>query len=112
MAMEREDEPFTVEAADGTVRPFGELDLATVGPVRDALQTQAAAHDDVTLDLGGLRFLDTSGLRLVLETVDASRRDGFSFTVLPGPPEIQRLFDLAGVTHLVPFAGGADASPQ
>ena len=37
MAMER-DEPFTVEAADGTVRPVGELDLATVGPVRDALQ--------------------------------------------------------------------------
>ena len=60
----------------------------------------------MTLDLGGLRFLDTSGLRLVLETVESSRRDGFTFTVLPGPPEIQRLFDLAGVTDMVPFAGG------
>jgi anti-anti-sigma factor len=107
--MERGDESFTVEVEDGTVRPCGELDLATVTAVRDALRAQVAAHDHVTLDLGGLRFLDTSGLRLVLETVDAARQDRFSFSVLPGSAEIQRLFELAGVTHLVPFADGNDS---
>ena len=30
----------------------------------------------VTLDLAGLRFLDTSGLRLILETAEAARRGG------------------------------------
>jgi len=99
---------FTVEAGDGVVRPHGELDLATAGMVRDALREQAGAHGRVTLDLGGLRFLDTSGLRLVLETVEASEREGFGFTVLRGAPEVQRLFDLAGVTAMVPFANGAD----
>ena len=71
-----EEMAFTVEAGDGVVRPHGELDLATAGLVRDALREQAGAHGRVTLDLGGLRFLDTSGLRLVLETVEASERDG------------------------------------
>jgi anti-sigma B factor antagonist len=99
---------FTVEAADGVVRPRGELDLATAGRVRDALRDQAGAHGRVTLDLAGVRFLDTSGLRLVLETVEDSERDGFAFTVLRGTAEIQRLFDLAGVTAMVPFANGAD----
>jgi anti-sigma B factor antagonist len=107
-----EDMAFTVEEGDGVVRPRGELDVATAGLVRTALQKQADEHGRVTLDLGGLLFLDTSGLRLVLETVEASRRDGFEFVVLPGAPEVQRLFDLAGVTNMVPFANGGDPAQQ
>ena len=62
----------------------------------------------MTLDLSGLRFLDTSGLRLVLETAEAARRDGFGFTVLPGNAAVQRLFHVAGVTELVPFSDAGE----
>jgi anti-anti-sigma factor len=99
---------FTIEAEGGVVRPRGELDVATTGQLREALRDQAERHGNVTLDLGQLRFLDTSGLRLVLETAEAARRDGFAFTVLPGVPEVQRLFDLAGVSGMIPFADGKD----
>ena len=109
--MDPDDLAFTVETEDGVVRPRGELDLASADQVRDALREQSASRAHVTLDLAELSFLDTSGLRLILETVEASRRDGFSFTVRPGSPEIQRLFDLAGVTQLVPF-DGADAGER
>ena len=104
--MHPEDMAFTVHAEDGVVRPRGELDVATADQVRQALREQAAAHGSLTLDLGGLRFLDTSGLRLALESAEAARRDGLPFTVLRGAPEVQRLFDLAGVTAMVPFADG------
>ena len=106
--MHPEDMAFTLEEGDGIVRPRGELDLATADLVRGALQKQAGEHGRVTLDLGGLLFLDTSGLRLVLETAEASRREGFEFVVLPGAPDVQRLFDLAGVTGMVPFADGGE----
>ena len=112
--MDRDELQFTVAIGGGpdgsVVAPRGELDMATQGSLRAALERQAA-RGAVTLDLSGLRFLDTSGLRLILETAEASRRDGFTFTVLPGSPAVQRLFDVAGVTELVPFGergeGGA-----
>jgi len=104
--MDRDEIEFKVEVGGGSdgsvVKPYGELDMATQGELRAALVRQAAAGA-VTLDLAELRFLDTSGLRLILEMTQAARRDGFTFTVLPGRPAVQRMFEVAGVTDLVPF---------
>jgi anti-anti-sigma factor len=102
---------FTVEVGggpDGTVvAPRGELDVATQAELRAALRQQAE-RGAVTLDLSGLRFMDTSGLRLILETAEAARRGEFTFAVLPGSPVVQRLFEVAGVTELVPFRNGEE----
>ena len=106
-AMDPDEIEFSVDVGGGpdgsVIAPRGELDMATQGELRTAIEQQAA-RGAVTLDLSGLRFLDTSGLRLVLETAEAARTKGFAFTVLPGIPAVQRLFDVAGVTELVPFA--------
>jgi anti-anti-sigma factor len=105
--MDREEIEFTVDVKSGddgsVIAPRGELDMATQGELRDAL-AQHAGRGAVTLDLSGLTFLDTSGLRLILETADAANRNGFAFKVLPGIPAVQRLFEIAGVRELVPFA--------
>jgi anti-sigma B factor antagonist len=102
---------FTVEVGGGpdgsVVAPRGELDIATQGELRAVLEQQAE-RGAVTLDLSGLSFMDTSGLRLILETAESSRRGEFAFAVLPGSPRVQRLFDVAGVTELVPFRDGEE----
>jgi anti-sigma B factor antagonist len=112
--MDPDETQFAVEVASGpkgsVVAPRGELDIATQAELRAALERHAA-QGAVTLDLAGLRFMDTSGLRLILETAEASRRDGFPFAVLPGPPAVQRLFEIAGVTELVPFRDGEEEGP-
>ena len=104
--MDAEEVVFTVAVdaePDGVrITPRGELDVATQGALREVLERHAGAAS-LALDLGALRFLDTSGLRLILETAEAARRDGGGFAVLPGAPEVQRLFELAGVAELVPF---------
>jgi anti-anti-sigma factor len=103
--MDAEEVAFTIDVAElpGGVRitPRGELDVATQGELRAVLERHAAGA--MTLDLGELAFLDTSGLRLILETAEAARRDRREFAVLRGSAAVQRLFDLAGVAELVPF---------
>jgi anti-anti-sigma factor len=109
--MEPEDVQFTVEVltgADGpVVVPRGELDVATQAELRAVLEREASAGSALTLDLSQLRFIDTSGLRLVLEVAEAARRAGTEFVVVPGSAQIQRLFEVAGVVDLVPFREGA-----
>jgi anti-sigma B factor antagonist len=105
--MHQDEIEFAVEVDGGTVVPRGELDIATQGELRAVLLREAAGGA-VILDLSRLRFIDTSGMRLILETAAAAKREGFDFTVLPGSPSVQRLFEVAGVTELVPFRNGEE----
>ena len=108
--MDQDEIEFRVEVDGGTVVPRGELDIATQGELRAALVRQAE-QGAVILDLSRLHFIDTSGMRLILETAEAARRQGFEFTVLRGSPSVQRLFEVAGVVELVPFRDGEEGGP-
>jgi anti-sigma B factor antagonist len=85
------------------VQAFGELDLDTAHRVDAALdQVRADGCPDLVLDLRGLTFMDSTGLRLVIRWDTAARQDGFRFAVVPGPDVVQRVFRLTGMEdHLV-----------
>ena len=75
-------EPFTCnvtpERDHVIVAPRGELDMATVGILEQELrQLHGSGFNRIVLDLGGLSFMDSSGLHLVMRwTADASRDAG------------------------------------
>ena len=103
--------PFAVEVEPHreivSVRPRGELDLATTDLLRDRIQDLVAAGSPrVLLDLRGVTFIDSTGLRLVLELERWSRADGWTLGVVDGSPEVGRIFDLTGVRPVVPFVDG------
>jgi anti-anti-sigma factor len=92
------------ERDTASVRTVGELDIATV-PVLSA-QVAALREADcrrVIVDLSDLAFIDSSGLRFLLECSAEARQDGFTLAVLPGPPAVQRLFALTDTTDDLPF---------
>jgi anti-sigma B factor antagonist len=108
MGSEVEVAPFTVDArwAGGTlhIEPRGELDVAT----RDEFNRCAAAAleqrcDRLVLDLSGLHFVDSVGLKCVLDLWNRSRSEGFPLTVVPGQRQVQRAFALSGLDGLVPL---------
>lgn len=88
-----------------TVAVAGEVDIATAGEVRAALAVALpTAAETVVLDLGGVTFLDSSGVHAVLDAVRHAQALGRRFVVLPGPAPVHEVFELAGVTGHVPFA--------
>ncbi len=101
--------PFTCEveiaAERAWVRLAGELDLATV-PALDARLERLAdgGEREIFVDLGELSFIDSSGLHLLVKWSRRAIEEGVAFSLGPGPPAVQRVFSLAGVEHLLPFA--------
>ena len=92
------------EADAARVCPSGTLDLATAPQLEQELERlRDAGIRRLTVDLRGLVFMDSSGLRLVLRWTDAGRADGFTVGFLPGPPAVQRVFEVTGTVEHVAF---------
>jgi anti-sigma B factor antagonist len=88
------------------LRPRGELDIATVPRLRDAI-AQRRPDEGIVLDLRDLAFLDTSGLQIVVEVGRRARTEGFELTLVRGAKGVQRVFEIAGLVDMLPFADRA-----
>ena len=55
------------------------------------------------LDLGGLTFLATSGLSVLVDANARAREHGASLTFYHGGPEVERMLKLSGVDRLLHF---------
>ena len=103
------EKPFTCEVvvADekAWLRPAGELDLASV-PVLDGHLERLASggQREITVDLSDLTFIDSSGLHLLLKWSKRATEAAIEFSLITGRPAVQRVFALAGVEQLLPFA--------
>jgi anti-sigma B factor antagonist len=86
-----------------TLRPTGELDIATAPKLERALHDGRRRGDEVILDLAGLEFLDSTGLRVIVRGVEAAVREGWDLRLRHGPPAVRRVFEIAGVLGALPF---------
>ncbi len=93
------------------VAPRGEIDLATVDLVREAVERELQTGDDLVIDFRGVGFMDTSGLRYVLQLHDEARRDGFDLRLVRGPGAVQRVFEVSGLDARLPFVDDPAEQP-
>ncbi|MGH2853279.1 MAG: STAS domain-containing protein [Solirubrobacteraceae bacterium] len=97
---------------DGTVSIAleGELDLAGARQLEESLA--AAEREDPALlvvDLEGLQFIDSTGLRLLLQADARARERGYELVLRPGEPAVQRAFEVTGALTVLRFE---DAPPS
>jgi anti-sigma B factor antagonist len=73
----------------------GELDLSTVGKVESELDLAEARRPQlIVLDMSGLTFLDSTGLRLVVTADERARGDGRRLVIVRGPDTVNRVFTI------------------
>jgi anti-anti-sigma factor len=77
----------------------GELDLSSALLFDEELRRieDDAAADTVELDLRDLKFMDSTGLRLILSAHQRARKAGRHLRIIPGGDAIRRIFRLTGV---------------
>jgi anti-sigma B factor antagonist len=92
--------------AHHTLVLIGELDVASAPLLEAALRRIGTnAAETITLDLSGLTFMDSAGLRVVLVARELCDGLGCELQLVPGSGQIQRLFEVTGLLDQLPFRG-------
>jgi len=86
-----------------TIRLAGDLDVASKGLLDDAVAGVAASARRITLDLTSLRFMDSTGVRAIVDLNERCARDGVEVRIIRGPKAVQRVFELLGLLDVLPF---------
>ena len=99
-------------ASDHVLQVTGELDIATVAVLRDAVGKAIAEGPSALLvDLTTTRFLDSTGCRELVRTAKAGRAAVIAIEVVAPPDNwrVRRVVDFVQLSAVVPVH---DALPQ
>lgn len=88
----------------------GELDLSTIEKVEQELaRVEADAPDVIVLDLSGLTFLDSTGLRTIVTADQRARRAGRRVVVRRGPDTVHRIFTITRLDERLEMVEDTDS---
>ena len=91
------------------VRLEGELDLASAPLLQDAIESaDGEASSTLVLDLQELRFIDSTGLRMLLWASERCRDHAHAFAMTPGSEQVQRLLAISGAGEHLRIIASAD----
>jgi anti-sigma B factor antagonist len=93
-----------------TVRPTGELDLSGAAVLEAELDRLAEDPGlaAVVLDMRGLEFMDSSGLRLVVVADMRAREAGRRFSLIRGGETVHRVFEITRMSDRLDFVDAAE----
>ena len=100
----------TITVTDGaaTVTLSGEFEMAATFTVEPAVERalETPQLDAVTLDLSAVTFIDSIGLGVVGRLAGELQARGIALRIVPGPREVQRVFESVGMADALPFDRG------
>lgn len=96
---------FEVHLSDGsdplTVAATGELDAASATTLAEALTGASDQAGSVVLDLAGVTFIDSSGLRVIASEHVAATEAGRSLRIVGASERVRRIFEMTGLETLI-----------
>ena len=86
----------------------GELDLASAPTFRAQLVEDGNSANAVLIDLGNLRYLDSSGINVFLDANAAFSRSGRRFALVGPSPAVRRILSVLELERLIPTFDSLD----
>ena len=100
----------TKNGAVAVIAARGELDLSGATVLEAELDRLAAEPElgTVVLDLRGLEFMDSSGLRLIAVASQRARERGRRLALVPGSEQVMRVFEITRMRERLDFVDGPE----
>lgn len=89
----------TTMADDGTISVAGDIDMAGGPILEEAMmkrESQLSASDDLVVNVDGVQFIDSSGLRSLLAASRRAAARSGRLELRSVGPEVIRLFEITG----------------
>jgi anti-sigma B factor antagonist len=84
------------------LRLRGEFDLTSERGFHDSLEEVSWPRiERVEVDLRRLSFIDSAGLRAMLELLSRSRRDGFELDIVAAPGRVRAVLETTGLDRVL-----------
>lgn len=81
----------------------GELDVATAPRLRrEAVRLVSGGDVNLILDLGGVDFLDSTGLGVIIGILKRVRSHGGELAVVGLEPKVRKVFEVTRVLEILP----------
>jgi anti-anti-sigma factor len=92
----------------------GELDGASAPELLEAFRELASSGEvqRLTLDLGRVEFIDSAGLRALIEIEQEAGRQDVPLVVVPAPEAVTQLLEVAGVAERLRLVDDGPSQPR
>lgn len=96
-----------IERNEATLKVTGEIDAHSAPELHAAL---AEGHDggDTVVDMAGVDFIDSSGLRVLLEAHAAAEAEGRQLIIAEASLAVKRLVEISGLDSHLNVRSGDD----
>jgi anti-anti-sigma factor len=99
-----------VEHGTTTLGLEGELDLASARRMEESLAAiEGEKPARLVVDLTRLAFIDSTGLRLLIQADARAREWGGRLVLRPGDTSVQKVFELTGALDVLSFEDAPEA---
>lgn len=87
-----------IEEIEGGFRLSGEIDASCIESLAQALNPLPSGNGDITIHLGGVAFIDSSGLRELIDAHQRAERIGRRVLMTEPSSVVVRLFEISGLS--------------
>ena len=83
----------------------GDLDMRSAQVLEDELKRLERSDSlEIVVDLSGLRYIDSAGIKALIQADARARRSGRSLMLVRAGEQVQRVFETTGLATRLPFA--------